>query len=35
MKYGYKIAEINTVPVADTRGGGGGGAEPPYNFDRL
>jgi hypothetical protein len=23
MKYGYKIAEINTVPVADTRGGGG------------
>ena len=34
MKYGYKIAEINTVPVADTRGGGGV-AEPPYNFDRL
>ena len=33
MKYGYKIAEINIVPVADTRGGGG--AEPPYNFDRL
>ena len=29
MKYGYKIAEINTVPVADTRGGGGGGGLSP------